>query len=432
MENKISQNGLNKVKYPDAEAKALCPLPFVHPFFDVRGLYSACCNGSFSEDSKHVSEMTAEQWFYSEDMRQLRHDMLVGNRNSMCDHCWKKDDLGIPSPRFTHHETWKCNNIDYENPKPQFFDLKPSNHCNLACIFCTASSSDKILKITKALDPTEQPSRWAGSVKAVEQREEQYGSTFDPHVVEYIKNNVNDLKIIKFTGGEPFLSKEVLEILKLISEKNPQVEIKITTNGTVITKDFYPILEKMKKISIKFSIDAVDDLYTYIRFPSKWDSFERRIENNIQSLPHVKFNVNCLITNMNLEQIPKIRNWFKQMQSKYPNLEYITIDPNLSPDTNESSLYMTDPVILTQIKEKIKGKTFDWDINDRTDKQLDSVLKKIDDAINNNLFDSDLKYRKWAKYEFQKQNNIRKIQIQDVVEPITQKFFQKLLIGKYS
>lgn len=431
MENKNLKNGQDSVKYPDAQAKALCPLPFVHPFFDVRGLYSACCNGSFSEDSKHVSEMTAEEWFYSEDMRQLRHDMLVGNRNSMCDHCWKKDDLGIPSPRFTHHETWKWHSIDYENPKPQFFDLKPSNHCNLACIFCTASSSDKILKITKSLSPKDKPSRWAGSVEAVEKREEQYGITFDPEVVNYIKNNVEDLKILKFTGGEPFLSKEVLEILRAISERNPKVEIKITTNGTVITKDFYPILEKMEKISIKFSIDAVDELYSYIRFPSKWKQFQGRIENNMTALHSVKFNVNCLITNMNLAQLPKIRNWFKELQSKYSNLEYITIDPNLTPDFNESSLYMMDPLVLEKIKKQLEIDTADWDMSCKTDKQILSVYKKIDDAINNNIYNSERRFKKYVHDEFTRQNRIRKINIKDVVEPVSKPFFEKILEEKF-
>ena len=403
---------------PDKDV--LCPLPFVHPFFDVRGYYSACCNGSYFENSKHVSEMSAEEWFYSKDMEQLRNDMLDGTRNPMCDHCWKKDDISIWSPRKTHIEHWKNKDVDYANPKPRYFDLKPSNHCNLACLFCTASSSDKIIKITESLPINERPNRWQNALNYVKSNMSK--GTFDPNVVEYIKNNINDLELLKFTGGEPFLSKEVLEILTMISEIKPNVEIKITTNGTVITKDFYPILKKLKNTSIKFSIDAVEDLYSYIRFPSKWNQFQSRIENNMANLPQVNFNVNCLITNMNLEQMPKIIKWYKDLESKYSNLKFIILDPNMHPNNNESSLYMMDPKVLKRIKDKLEQ--INWDTNCKTESQMTKVVfKKIDDCIKNSLYKEHI-----IKSEFEKHNKIRKIKVQEVVEPITKEFFEGLLI----
>lgn len=398
----------------------LCPLPFVHPFFDVRGMYSACCNGSYSEKSKHVSEMTAEEWFYSDEMNQLRQDMMDGNRNDMCNHCWKKDDIGIVSPRFNHIRDWKDRNIDYNNPKPQYFDLKPSNHCNLACLFCTASSSDKIIKITESLPEDQQPTRWKGSLSSVKKNISR--GTFDPSVVEYIKNNIEDLELLKFTGGEPFLSKEVLEILKMVSEIKPNVEIKITTNGTVITKDFYPILKRMKKTSIKFSIDAVEDVYDYLRFPSKWNQFQKRIENNMINLPNVSFNVNTLVTNMSLEQIPKIANWFQNMQAKCTNLSFIIFDPNMHPRNNESSLYMMDPKYLSRIKVYLQEEMKKTNYSDKIHGQMLNVYKHLDDAIDNNIYN-----KKIMQQEYIKHNAIRKINVQDVLEPITKEFFEGLL-----
>lgn len=404
-------------------SQPLCPLPFVHPFFDVRGYYSACCNGSFNANSKHISQMSAVEWFYSEDMQQLRDDMLEGRRNSMCDHCWKKDDLGITSPRITHIDHWKKFNIDYDNPKPKYFDLKPSNHCNLACVFCTGNSSDKIIKISEKLDSNAIPSRWKSSLE--KQKKLESIGTFDKTVIDYIKNNIQDLEVLKFTGGEPFLSKEVLDILKMVSELKPQVEIKITTNGTVITKDFHPILQKMHKTSIKFSIDAVDDLYSYIRFPSKWDQFNRRIKNSMNNLPNVKFNVNCLLTNLNLEQLPKIRNWFKKLQQTCSNLEYLILDPNLTPIDTETSLYCVDPEVLKSIKIFLSEQTKNWDINDKScDKQILNVFKKIDDAIEKNIY---YKMKHIIAKEFQLQNQIRGSNVVDLVEPITKQFLEKLI-----
>lgn len=403
----------------------LCPLPFVHSFFDVRGFYFACCNAvDVKYDAKHVSQISAKEWFYSDEMNALRSDMISGVRNPMCNHCWKKDDIGITSPRFNHINQWK-GKIDYTNPKPMYFDLKPSNHCNLACIFCTASSSDKILKITESLPKEQKPQRWASSVENVYKREKIFGSSFDSSVVDYIKNNIKDLELLKFTGGEPFLSKEVLDILSLVSEIKPEVEIKITTNGTVIIKDFYKVLKKMKKTSVKFSIDAVDELYDYIRFPSKWSQFQKRIENAITNLPEVSFNVNCLISNMNLEQLPKIRNWYKSLEKKHKNLTYIIFDPNLGPMDNESSLYVVPPRFLEQVRDFLKIETADWDMDCKTDQQILNVFKKIDDAIKNNLYSNQM--RNNIAQEFIKQNTIRKLNVHDVVEPISADFFKGLL-----
>jgi len=397
----------------------LCPLPFVHPFFDVRGLYTACCNGAFYEDSKHVSELNSLEWFYSKEMETLRADMINGNRNRLCTHCWDKDDIGIRSPRFSHLYYWK-NKIDINNPVPKYFDLKPDNTCNLACFFCTASSSDKIVRITEELNKTERPVRWDSSLHLVKEREKL--GTFDDTVPDYILDNINNIEQLKFTGGEPFLIPKVLEILKKVSEIKPEVDIKITSNGTVITKDFYPVLDKLDNVKIKLSIDAIDELYDYIRFPSKWDQFQKRIENTFQSLPKVSFNINCLITSMNLEQIPKIIKWFKNIQNKNHNLEYIIIDPNITPKNNEASIHTMEKKYLQLIKDKIMHDTKDWDMTCKTNMQILNLFKKIDNAINLNFYD-----KKLLKLEYSRQNNIRNINIIDVVEPISKGYFKELL-----
>lgn len=394
----------------------LCPLPFIHSFFDVRGYYTACCNGSFDKDSKHISQISAIDWFHSEEMNQLRNDMLSGNRNKLCTHCWKKDDIGIPSPRLQHINNWK--NVNTHNPTPIYFDLKPTNHCNLACIFCTPSSSDKIFNITDELPLDERPQRWQTSFENVKKRQDL--GTFDSSVSEYILENIADIKMLKFTGGEPFLSKEVFNIISLASKYNPSIEIKITSNGTVITKQFYPILQKMEKVSIKLSIDAVDALYSYIRWPSEWNLYQTRLENIMASLPNIKFNVNCLVSNMCLEQLPKIRAWFIELQEKYSNLEYIIVDPNLHPEENESSLYMMTKSSLESIKDYLLKESQKWSTESKTDRQFLNVFKKIDDAINRNKFNKDIVHK-----EFTRQNKIREMNIIDVVDPLTKQFFKE-------
>ena len=167
----------------------------------------------------------------------------------------------------------------------------------------------------------------------------------------------------------------------------------------------------MKNISIKVSIDGIEDLYSYIKYPSKWNQFERIFKNSMKNLPNVSFNINCLITNMNLEQLPKINLWFKNLQETYLNLKYITFDPNLTPYDQDTGIYQMDINTLNRIKKFLE----------ESDLQIDDIFKKIDDAICNNKHN-----KNFLKLEFNKHNKIRECNIVDIVEPITKNFFKEL------
>ena len=49
-------------------------------------------------------------------------------------------------------------------------------------------------------------------------------------LIEYEKLPVN-IKEVNITGGEPFLSPNLIEIIKILISKNPKVRIIISTNG---------------------------------------------------------------------------------------------------------------------------------------------------------------------------------------------------------
>jgi len=412
------------------DKNTICPLPFVHPFFDVRGWFTACCNANaWDYDSdEHVSKMTAQEWFYGEKMMQLRDDLKNGVRNPMCQECWKREDENLDSPRLGAIREWSDRSkvkteVDYDNPRPTYFDLKPSNHCNLACIFCGPSASDKIIKVSESLPVNQVPNTW----NQYKETKDFYNTkkTFDPEVLGYIKDNIKDIQVLKFTGGEPFLNDQINEILKLVAEHNPEVYIVITTNGTVIKKEFYPVLQKLKNTRIKFSIDGVEDIYNYVRWSSKWNTFSKKIDNTMKSLPNIKFNINCLVTSMNVEQLPKIRNWFKEQKSKYSNLQFITFDPGLNPDNGYYSIRIYDKETLEKLQAFLTSEFNNYDAKDYTcDNSLILILNKIKYILEHNTYD--VKLHSDLLLEMQKQNNIRNINFFEIAMPITKQFFTKI------
>ena len=81
------------------------------------------------------------------------------------------------------------------------------------------------------------------------------------------------VKKVRLTGGEPFVRKDFIRFLEMLSFNDLLDEINITTNGALI-QQFIPVLEKMDKINhINLSIDSLqkDKFYQITRrdvFPS--------------------------------------------------------------------------------------------------------------------------------------------------------------------
>jgi radical SAM protein with 4Fe4S-binding SPASM domain len=129
---------------------------------------------------------------------------------------------------------------------------------------------------------------------------------------------IEELNIIHFiiTGGEPFLQRDILQILRYLKSKNVSIEIK--TNGTLITESVANELKEIlnpKTDFIQISIDgATKGTNNKIRGEG---SFQKCI-TGIKNL--VKIGINTIITytatSLNLEDIPKLYNLCKKLQVK--------------------------------------------------------------------------------------------------------------------
>jgi hypothetical protein len=126
-------------------SKTYCPLPFIHSHASVNGRWKPCCNSTWStptRDSYFIKESsTHHKWFNSVFMERLRSDLLSGVKNSMCDVCWKQEEITGKSIRKRYVD--KMGHLaDIDNPKIKYLDLKLSNECNLACRMCDYTNSN--------------------------------------------------------------------------------------------------------------------------------------------------------------------------------------------------------------------------------------------------------------------------------------------------
>jgi hypothetical protein len=180
-----------------------------HQFVDPTGRIKPCCRfGDKHRPSNHnTNEKTLSEVFYGDWMNDIRTQMLNGERVPGCDRCYQEEDGGKKSLRQRYNDSSALpieKLVDINNPKIRWIELAISNDCNLACRMCDSRYS------------------W----KWFEEEKEIYGKTWN--TIKHSKMDISnvfpfiqDIVHMKFTGGEPLMTKDHWVLLdKLIAERD--------------------------------------------------------------------------------------------------------------------------------------------------------------------------------------------------------------------
>lgn len=167
-------------------------------------------------------------------------------------------------------DTYRVNNFDL-----QTIDVRWTNLCNFACVYCSADFSSK----------------WADELNVqTETPSEEQRSNFK----EYIYRHAKNLKHVYLAGGEPLLMKENLELLK---ELNPDVNLRINTNLSKVDTGVFDAVCKFKNVHWTVSVETVEEQFEYIRFGGRWPDFLDNL-NTIRKLDHkISFNMLWFLLN---------------------------------------------------------------------------------------------------------------------------------------
>jgi MoaA/NifB/PqqE/SkfB family radical SAM enzyme len=95
---------------------------------------------------------------------------------------------------------------------------------------------------------------------------------------EFDIEKVKTAKWIYLAGGEPFLTPELVDLLKNISQLDIQPFVCINTNLTVQDDEVKEICSKLKSLTLSISIDGTGKVAEYHRWPIKWNKFQRNLE----------------------------------------------------------------------------------------------------------------------------------------------------------
>ena len=370
--------------------KSLCPLPFAGAIVDTNGSVQ-CCSIS-KETLGNVNEKPLKEILSSsEKLKEIRRDMLDNKFPHNCSECYEKEqhhtNLNFEniSNRLYHVKVLKDSPFKLYKDEHQFelqqMDLRWRNTCNFACVYCDSHFS----------------SVWAH----FEGQPDKMTNKAMDETFEFVKDNIKNLKTIYMAGGEPFLIKENLKIIKLIQKENPDLLLRINTNLSILTPKLYDQLKTLKNVHWIVSAEATDQRFNYIRWPGNYPTFVANLKK-IQQLPH-KVTINMA---WNLFCASNILEFIDDMMKNgvHPNQFVMNF---VSTPIEQSGSNMTKKqrdVLIADIKQRITqvdGKFFLYKVYEEMIMLLNKpLLDTYQTALYNTLMDLDKKRKLNSKEVF--------------------------------
>jgi MoaA/NifB/PqqE/SkfB family radical SAM enzyme len=171
-------------------------------------------------------------------------------------------------------DTYQVGNFDLHT-----VDVRWTNLCNFACVYCGPEFSSK----------------WSTELKIQSQVPDQQ-QLMD--FKNYIYDHAGQLKHVYLAGGEPLLMKENLILLEKL---NPDTNIRINTNLSKVDTRVFEEICKFPNVHWTVSVETLAQEFEYIRYGGSWQDFLDNLAT-IKKLGH-KISFNMLHFLLNYDSI---------------------------------------------------------------------------------------------------------------------------------
>lgn len=315
--------------------KSFCVLPWTGFELEPNGDVKTCiiAKGNLG----NIKETPIQNILNGEKMAEIKQDMIDDKKPFNCQGCYKqeegrKNDFESISSRLYYLKELaphvdRALYDDIKNFDLHHIDLRWTNHCNQACVYCSPQYSSK----------------WAQELG----KKVNSDKTQREKLKEYVFSNIKKLKNIYLAGGEPMLMKENKEFLELLLKENPNCNIRVNTNLSTTKTGVFELLQKFKNVHWTISVDAIEEEYEYVRHHGNWQDFCDNL-SIIQTLNH-KISFNMLWFVLNYESIFDTVAYFKSIG--FHNNSFI-IGPVLTPIA--LNVLNLPEHMLSQIKKRLQ------------------------------------------------------------------------------
>jgi MoaA/NifB/PqqE/SkfB family radical SAM enzyme len=276
--------------------RSFCPMPWTGLMYNFDGKVKNCIRSTGSMPIGNICQQSIEEIVKGQENIKRQQTILDHDTVASCQPCYdlekEKIKFDIISDRIFYIrelkkvplDTYTAGNFDLKT-----IDVRWSNLCNFACVYCGPEFSSKWSSELKISTPT--PS-------------DQQQLDFQ----EYIYKNAHKLKHVYLAGGEPLLMKENLELLQKL---NPEVQLRINTNLSKVDTKVFDAVCTFKNVHWTVSVESVEQEFEYIRHGGKWLDFLDNLQI-INKLDH-KISFNMLHFLLNYQSIFECVDYFTRI-----------------------------------------------------------------------------------------------------------------------
>jgi sulfatase maturation enzyme AslB (radical SAM superfamily) len=280
--------------------KSFCIFPFIELLTNQRtdGQTTVCCR-SITPVAK-LSEIT--NFATDKNYKIIRDKMLKGTLiPEHCSKCYSLESQNILSARKQETVEWAnrlnltslddLNSIQY----PAYYEIRPSNICNLQCRMCGPTSSHLIGREYKKIN-------LISELPATERS--------DFSIV-----NFTNLKKLYVAGGEPTAMPEFYDFLDRCIHENKTFEFLVNTNATKINSRFKKQLKLLPHMQFVVSLEGIGDINHYVRWPSHWNTIVENMKYLVNNNHQITIN-----TTVSIYNVTRIYELFKWLDDEFPGV----------------------------------------------------------------------------------------------------------------
>lgn len=269
-----------------------CSSPWFHIRLTYDGSYDVCRWSKNGATDFNIRTTSLMEFYNSDAMRQLRLDMLAGNKPAVCDPCYYQDSFGKLSGRVRqlnksaitltefplsirsspHLPVFEYSNdhAGASNHFPTDLQIDLGNTCNSACIMCDPTASSRLVADYKKLSKLD--SKLFAEPKLYQSWTED-SATVNRFVAEL--QSFPYLCYIHFLGGETLYNQAFYDICEHLD--GTDLIVGTTTNGTIYDQRIEQLIPRFKEFHLGISIESVTALNDYVRWPGPTDQILENI-----------------------------------------------------------------------------------------------------------------------------------------------------------
>ena len=263
-----------------------CPMPWTGMMYNFDGEVKNCIRSAGKLGN--IKEQPIQEILI--DNNQPRQQQIVDQHPvATCHTCYDLEHgnkgFDIISDRVFYIRELKTNAPAMYTPGNfdlQAIDVRWTNLCNFACVYCGPMFSSK----------------WASELKVFQSGPNQ--AQLD-QFKQYVFEHAGQLKHVYLAGGEPLLMKENLELLLLLKKINPTVNLRINTNLSKVDTQVFDLVCGFENVHWTVSVETVEQEFEYIRYGASWEDFQDNLVV-IKNLNH-KISFNMLHFLLNYQSI---------------------------------------------------------------------------------------------------------------------------------